>query len=218
MQLEKLAKSHKEFKEKYLSEYATRFQELAVKGQSPKVLFISCSDSRVIPNLITHTNPGDLFIDRNVGNLVPPFQPGSECTAVSASIEYAVAHLQVEDIIVCGHSFCGACKALYEESDPNDTKTEHLTRWLEYAKESKLSALAMVGREDKDALLRATERFNVIAQLKNLLSYHVVQDALEEGKLFIQGWYYHIESGDLEYFDPIEHRFKALDEIDIKTD
>ncbi len=214
MQFTKLAKSHQEFKNKHLKEYADQFKELALKGQSPKVLFISCSDSRVIPNLITHTKPGELFIDRNVGNLVPPYQKDSSCTAVAASIEYAIEHLHVEDIIICGHSYCGACKALYEEHDTEDPNTEKLIQWLEYAKESKISALAMVGKENKEKLLRATERFNLIEQLRHLLTYPVVQKALKEGQLFIQGWYYHIESGDLEYFDPIEHRFKPLNDLE----
>ena len=211
MQLAELAKSHREFKQKHQKEYAEHFKELAVKGQSPKILFISCSDSRVVPNLITHTDPGDLFIDRNVGNIVPPYSHDKQGTAVSATIEYAVSHLHVEDVIVCGHTHCGACKALYEEHAP-DEKLEHLQWWLEFANEAKLEALGTVGRHDQQKLLQATERFNIITQIRNLLTYPVIQDALETEGIFIQGWYYHIESGDVEYFDPVEHRFKLLEE------
>ncbi len=211
MQLAELAKSHKEFKKKHQKEYAEHFKDLALNGQHPKILFISCSDSRVIPNLITHTAPGDLFIDRNVGNIVPPYSHEQRGTAVSASIEYAVSHLQVEDIIVCGHTHCGACKALYEDHEP-DEKLEHLDWWLDYARDSKTQALATVGSQDKEKLLRATEQFNIITQIRNLMTYPLIQETLENKGIFIQGWYYHIESGDVEYFDPVEHRFRLLED------
>jgi carbonic anhydrase len=213
MSLKELATSHAEFKQKHQKELAQHFAELAEKGQNPETLFISCSDSRVLPNLITNTKPGDLFIDRNVGNLIPPFMHNSECTAISASVEYAIHHLHVKNIIVCGHTHCGACAALYEENDSEDQDTEHLVRWLQFANSAKMEAVAMIGKQDKEQLLRATERFNVIEQLRHLLTYPVVQKAIEEDSLFIQGWYYHIENGDVEYFDPIEHRFKLLTEL-----
>ncbi len=217
MSVAELAKSHKKFKEKYAREYAEHFKELAQKGQNPKTLFISCSDSRVVPNLITHTRPGDLFIDRNVGNLVPPFKLDSDCVAISASIEYALFDLKVENIIVCGHTHCGACKALYEDL-PEDSRIEHLKRWLHYADGSKEQALAMVGTQEKEKLYRATERFNIIQQLKHLLTYPLVKEGVEAGNLFIQGWYYHIESGELEYFDPVEHRFVPLEMIESRSE
>lgn len=209
--LKRLAKSYKDYKVKHRKDYAKKYRELVEKGQSPKTLFIGCSDSRVVPNIITGTDPGDIFVDRNVGNIVPPYQHDKDGTAVSASIEYAVAHLHVEDIIVCGHTHCGACHALYENHAP-DEKLEHLDWWLSFAKNAKLEALAMIGQSNEDQLLRATEKFNIIEQLKNLLTYPIIQDELESGNIYIQGWYYHIETVDVEIFDPLEHRFKALDD------
>ena len=119
----------------------------------------------------------------------------------------------MENIIVCGHTHCGACKALYEDL-PEDERIEHLRRWLRFAEGTKEQALAMVGIQEKERLYRATERLNVIQQLKNLLTYPLVKEAVEAGDLFIQGWYYHIESGELEYFDPVEHRFVPLETIE----
>ncbi len=212
MGVQTLVSAHKKFKETHAKEYAEHFKKLAEEGQSPKTLFISCSDSRVVPSLITHTKPGELFIDRNIGNIVPPFREDTECSAVSASIEYAVNTLEVENIIVCGHTDCGACQALYKDM-PASRDTVHIGRWLNFARNARDQALAMVGKQNKKTLYTATERFNIIEQLKNLMSYPTVKANVLEGKLFIQGWYYHIENGDLEYFDPIEHRFKLLEEF-----
>lgn len=212
MGIHMLVDAHKEFKETHAKEYAEHFKKLAQEGQNPKTLFISCSDSRVVPNLITHTKPGELFIDRNIGNIVPPFREDSECAAIPASVEYSVHELGVENIIICGHTDCGACKALYEDL-PNAGEIVHISKWLSYAHDARDQALALVGQQDKKALYAATERFNIIEQLKNLMSYPLVKQKVLEGKLFIQGWYYHIDSGDLEFFDPVEHRFKLLEEF-----
>ncbi len=209
--LQKLAHSYKQYKEKHRKEYKEKYKDLVEKGQSPRTLFIGCSDSRVVPSIITGTDPGDIFVDRNVGNIVPPYIHDKQGTAVAATIEYAVSHLKVEDIIVCGHTHCGACKALYEKHE-HDERLEHLEWWLDFAKNAKLEAMAMIGGSDENLLLRSTERFNIIEQLKNILTYPLIQEELERENIFIQGWYYHIETGDVEYFDPIEHRFKLLDE------
>lgn len=212
MGVETLAKSHQDFKRIYKQEYVERFKELAEKGQSPKTLFISCSDSRVVPNLITHSDPGDLFIDRNIGNIVPPFDPDCECAAIPASVEYAIFELHVEDIIICGHTDCGACKALYEDL-PHEVEISHIEKWLRFAQPAKEKAETLAGVGDTAKLLAATEKFNIIEQLTNLMSYPLVKQKVRDGELQIQGWYYHIDSGDLEYFDPVEHRFFPLDKI-----
>lgn len=212
MAVETLVESYRKFREKCDKEYVQHFQKLAKEGQNPKTFFISCSDSRVVPNLITHTRPGDLFIDRNIGNIVPPFEEGGKCCAVSASIEYAIFSLEVENIIVCGHSHCGACKALYEDL-PQESSVAHIGRWLEYAQGAKEQALALVGSEDKKALLVATEKFNVVEQLKHLMTYPLVKERVLEGRLFLQGWYYHIGDGSLEYFDPVIHAFRPIERL-----
>jgi len=211
MGVETLIRSHQRFKEQYGKKYITLFKELVDNGQSPKTLFISCSDSRVIPNLVTLTRPGDLFVTRNIGNFIPPFDPECECSATPAVIEYALVHLNVENIIVCGHTDCGACKALYHDI-PDGEEEVHLKRWLRFGEGAKNQAVGLVGTQDQEALLRATEKFNVIEQLKNLLTYPAVKRKVEEGDVFVQGWYYHTESGNLEYFNPSEYRFLPIEE------
>ncbi len=212
MGVETLAKSHQDFKRIYKQEYAERFKELAEMGQSPKTLFISCSDSRVVPTLITHSHPGDLFIDRNIGNIVPPFDPNSECSAIPASVEYAIFELHIENIIICGHTDCGACKALYEDL-PHEVEISHIEKWLRFAQPAKEKAETLVGVNDPKKLFVATEKFNIIEQLTHLMTYPLVKQKVRAGELFIQGWYYHIDSGELEYFDPVEHRFFPLENI-----
>lgn len=211
MGAETLIRSHKEFKEKYGKKYSSLFQKLVEEGQSPKTLFIACSDSRVVPNLITYTKPGDLFIARNIGNFVPPFSPDSEASGTPAVIEYALSVLNVDNIILCGHTECGACKSLYQDIPTDDIEMTHIRKWLRFGESAKEQALAFVGMKDKKTLYKATEKFNVIEQLKNLLTYPAVKRKVAEGKIFVQGWYYHLDSGELEYFDPIEHRFLPVD-------
>jgi len=211
MGIDTLIESHKEFKEKYGQKYASLFKELVEKGQSPKTLFIACSDSRVVPNLITHTKPGDLFIARNIGNFVPPFDPDSQASATPAVLEYAVSILNVENIILCGHTECGACKSLYQELPEDDLETVNIRKWLAFGESAKTQALALAGVENRERLYRATEKFNVIDQLKNLLTYPGIKRRVSERDIFVQGWYYHLDTAELEYFDPVEHRFMPLE-------
>ncbi len=206
-----LIESHKEFKRKYGQKYASLFKELVEKGQSPKTLFIACSDSRVVPNLITHTRPGDLFIARNIGNFVPPFDPESQASATPAVIEYAVSVLNVDNVILCGHTECGACKSLHQEIPEDDIEMTNIRKWLTFGEGAKAQAVALVGKEDPKKLYSATEKFNVIEQLKNLLTYPAIKRKVAEGTIFVQGWYYHLDNGELEYFDPVEHRFLPLE-------
>ncbi len=207
-----LVESYKQFREKYGQKYSGLFQELVEQGQSPKTLFIACSDSRVVPNLITHTRPGDLFIARNIGNFIPPFDPESEASATPAAIEYAVSVLNVDNIIVCGHTDCGACKSLYQEIPEDNIEMTNIRKWLRFGDDAKTQALALVGDQNPKDLYAATEKFNIIEQMKNLLTYPAIKRKVAEGEIFIQGWYYHLDSGELEYFDPLKHQFLPIEE------
>ncbi len=210
MSIETLVKSHKKFKEKYGKKYSQLFKDLVEHGQSPKTLFITCSDSRIVPNLITFTKPGDLFIARNIGNFVPPFNPNSEASATPAVIEYAVSVLGVSTVIVCGHTSCGACKSLHDDI-PDNSEMMNIKKWLKFGESAKEQARAFVGNGDLDALYTATEKFNIIEQLKNLLTYPAVKRKVEDGELNVFGWYYHLKSGELECFDPLDKCFVSVE-------
>jgi carbonic anhydrase len=200
MEISALIDGYELFKDKKFKKYENKFLDLVQNGQSPKVLFIACSDSRVDPTLITSSAPGDLFVLRNIGNFVPPFSPDDDYHATAAGIEYATTVLEVTDIIVCGHSHCGAINSLYK--DIKDINLLHVKRWLELGNRAKEyvdnKLCKSVAHEERLAL---TERISVIFQLENLLTYPDVQKRVDEGKLFLRGWYYSLEDGELEYFN-----------------
>ncbi|MFI8942657.1 carbonic anhydrase [Streptomyces syringium] len=168
---------------------AELFAHLAATHR-PTTLFISCSDARVVPELLTQSEPGELFVIRTAGNLVPAHTPGSD--GVAASIEYAVAVLGVRDIVVCGHSACGAMTALAENHDLSGAPA--IADWLRHADASRARATAETGTENVAALVRE----NVLAQLANLATHPSVARALAQNTVTLHGWVYDIPTGAVE--------------------
>ena len=180
------------------------------KQQQPHSLFITCSDSRIVPTMITKTLPGELFIIRNVANLVPYHHDSEEFLATTSAIEYAVQVLNVENIIVCGHSNCGGCNALYAPEEQLE-RVPHTRKWLELARPVK----DMVERDPallEDIVKRewVTEQLNVVEQRKHLLTYPYIAQRVDEGKLNIYGWYYMIGTGEVFNYNEQEHRFVLI--------
>jgi carbonic anhydrase len=180
------------------------FRKLAT-SQNPSTLFIACSDSRVVPELLTQREPGDLFVIRNAGNIVPSYGP--EPGGVSATVEYAVAALGVTDVVICGHSDCGAmtavatCKCL-----------DHMpavASWLRHADAAKVVNQAHEHASERDRV-NAMVRENVIAQLTNLKTHPSVALALEQGRLNLHGWVYDIETGAIDALQGNTRRFVSL--------
>lgn len=194
------------FQKNAFPERVKLFKNLA-NQQSPRALFISCSDSRLVPELVTQREPGDLFVIRNAGNIVPSYGP--EPGGVSASVEYAVAALRVNDIVICGHSDCGAmtavatCKCL-----------DHMpavSNWLRYADSARVVNEARQ-HQDQPSKVASMVRENVIAQLANIQTHPSVRLALEEGRVTLHGWIYDIESGRIDAFDGRTGSFVSLAE------
>lgn len=183
------------------------FQELA-KGQKPETLFVTCSDSRIDPGLLTQTQPGDLFILRNAGNIVPPF--GALQGGEAATIEFAVAGLGVKDIIVCGHSHCGAMKALLEPELAASMPS--LVNWLACCEATRRIVLDNYGDLEGEELLTATVEENVLVQLENLRTLPAVASRLVRGNLHLHGWLYEIETGKVSAFDVASGQFVPLAE------
>ena len=183
------------FRSDYFPTHQQRFQDLVAQGQHPKTLFIGCSDSRVVPELITGAEPGDLFVLRNVANIVPPFGLGE--VGPGAAVEYAVLHLHVEHLVVCGHTDCGGIKAL--DHPPDWSREPHIARWIENARPAQTRVQASSLPAEEQHL--ATVRENVLLQLENLRSYDPVREAEREGRLVLHGWVYHLENGAFERFD-----------------
>lgn len=169
-----------------------QFQNLVKDGQHPTILFIGCSDSRLVPYLLTGTGPGELFIVRNVGAFVPPYDGSAGYHGTSAAIEFAVLNLKVSRIVVCGHSHCGGIRALYEEVDP---QARNLAAWLELGREAALPV------QVTPEALRRTEQRAVVLQLERLMGYPMVREQVEAGRIFLHGWHYVIEEGEVHVFD-----------------
>ncbi len=204
-----LLEGNEVFKNSYFKEHANKLVGLAQNGQHPKALYIGCADSRVVPDLIIDASPGDLFVLRNVGNFVAPFSPDEDFHATASGIEYATSVLQVTEIIICGHTHCGAIQALYEDID--DPNLVHTKKWLSLGEKAKNLAIRALGEEgDKETLLRLTEQLSVISQIENLLTYPSVKEKVDAGEINIHGWIYEIDTGSIEYYDPEVSEFKVL--------
>jgi carbonic anhydrase len=180
------------FHSDYFPLHQQRFQDLVAQGQHPKTLFIGCSDSRLVPYLLTGAGPGELFLVRNVGALVPPYDGSHGLHGTMAAIEYAVLGLKVERIIVCGHSHCGAIRTAYEGA-PEEAVA--LRAWLKLLEEAMLPVVS------SPEAMRRTEQRGVVLQLERLLGYPMVRRAVEAGHLSLHGWHYVIEDGEVHVFD-----------------
>jgi carbonic anhydrase len=182
------------------------FQELA-GGQKPLALFITCSDSRIIPDLLAQTGPGELFVLRNAGNLVPPFGAGTGGEA--ATIEYALVQLRVRDIILCGHSKCGAMHGLLQPEALG--RLPSVNGWLEHAR-AILPKVQSAGSLPPDEMLQQAIEENVLLQLEHLRTHPAVRDALEARTVRLRGWVYHFEKGTVDSYDPLTGTFIPLEQ------
>jgi carbonic anhydrase len=192
-----------------VARYRRLFERLAREGQHPHSLFVSCADSRVVANLLTHSDPGDLFNVKNVGNVVPP-DSGVPSHSIAAAIEYAVSVLEVRDIVVCGHSQCGAMRALLEGLPPG-TPMPHLAEWmrlLEPVRRAVEAGHADLG--DPGERVNQAARRNIAWALDNLRTYPCVTARLAAGKLRLHGWMFTIASAEVEELDERSGRFVPL--------
>jgi carbonic anhydrase len=203
--MERLIEGYEHFKTEVFPRRRAEFHLLA-EGQQPQWLFITCSDSRVVPDLILGTRPGDLFIARNVGNVVPI--TSQDVDGVAATIEYAVEVMKVKQAILCGHSDCGALKAALDHTGME--KMPKASRWLHHVEAAFSHRQPVNPADGPQAELAALIRGNVVAQLLNLKAQPSVLRALMEGRLTVHGWYYDILRGQIEQYDEELQRFLPL--------
>jgi carbonic anhydrase len=178
-------------------------------GQAPEALFITCSDSRINPNLITQTEPGELFILRNAGNIVPAY--GLQTGGEAATIEFAVSGLGVKDIILCGHGDCGAMSALFYPEQYKDMPV--LKSWLTNAEATRRIVLENYENADTDHLLNVASQENVLVQIENLRTHPAVAARLARGDLSIHAWMYKMETGSIFGYDPLQGQFLPPTEL-----
>jgi len=193
MAIDRLITGFRNFRDAYYSGQPEFYRSLVEKGQKPEVMVVACSDSRVNPSIIAQAKPGELFIVRNVANLVPPYEPDSSYHGTSAAIEYAVRVLGVGHIIVLGHSHCGGIHSIYD-GDGKSASREFIDDWMAIVGSTVQSTLT------GEALLRYVEKEAVKISLANLLSFPWVQDRVDAGNLETHGWWFDLEEGDLKSY------------------
>lgn len=200
------ARGHQEFKNLFFKENEDKFVRLVAKGQAPKTLFIGCSDSRVVPEIISSARPGELFVIRNAGNFVPYNDPAILWDGVAATIQFAVEVIGVTDIIVCGHSHCGAIQGLFQ-----DIKLESLAHWLRFGHEAKKVTLLALGEDTSpETKYSVAERISVLYQLEHLMTYPYVKEKVRDKKIALHAWHFTIDTGVIEYYDPETLKFVPL--------
>jgi carbonic anhydrase len=205
--VQKLQAGIHHFQANYFASHRDLFEQLAENGQRPETLFVTCSDSRVVPNLITNAAPGELFIVRNVGNIIPSAARGV-LGGVSAAIQYAVEVLEVGNVIVCGHTHCGAIDAILHPD-----RVAHLpfvSRWLKESSSIPGLIEERYGHLDGEARVVAAVQENVLVQIENLRSFDFVTRRLESGALKMSAWVFKIATGQVFDYDPVSGQFMQL--------
>lgn len=203
--MQKLIEGLHRFQSEVFSTQRELFAKLA-QGQSPEVMFICCSDSRINPSLITQTRPGEMFVLRNAGNIVPAYSHGTQGEA--ATIEFALVSLKIQHIVVCGHSGCGAMKGLLHPEALEALPA--MKEWLKHAETTQRLIRENYQHLQGDALLTATAEENVLVQLENLRTHPTVREHLERRELTLHGWVYKLETGQMFNYDPESGQFVPL--------
>ncbi len=205
--MQKILDGVRRFRSTVFYEQQALFERLARK-QAPQALFITCSDSRINPNLITQTEPGDLFLLRNAGNIVPPY--GAASGGEGATIEYAISVLKLQHVIICGHKHCGAIHALLHSDKARDLPA--VRAWFSHAETTRRIVRENYAHLEGEALESVAVAQNVLAQIENLKTHPSVAAALARGELSVYGWVYTIETGEVQGYDAALKRFVALTE------
>lgn len=204
-EVKKLIEGYRRFYKSYFVNDKQLFTDLSL-GQSPRTLIIACSDSRVDPSIVFGAGPGDIFVIRNVANLVPPYQPDSAYHGTSAALEFAVTQLGVRHIVVMGHSGCAGIRTLLESETSSASAFIH--NWVNIAADAKQATLAKC--PDHDKAQTCCEQEGILVSLKNLKSFPWIAEKIAHGELRLHGWHFSIEDGTLTAFDESIDSFNAI--------
>ncbi|MBK7422604.1 MAG: carbonic anhydrase [Propionivibrio sp.] len=194
------------FQEKYFSEDRELFEQLR-QGQRPKAAIVACADSRVDPALLMDAEPGDVFVVRNVANLVPPYAPGGGYANVPAALEFAVLSLAVEHVIVLGHAQCGGIHALMNGTGPGG---EFIGKWVGIAQRARERVLADLPAKTPALQARACEQAAILVSLENLMTYPWIAERVTTGAMHLHGWYFDIAEGELLSYQPARNGFERI--------
>lgn len=208
-EIKKLIDGFHRFRAQHYGRDGTPFKQLVREGQAPKTMVIACCDSRVDPAIVTDCDPGDLFVVRNVANLVPPYETGGHYHGTSAALEFAVRFLAVRHVVVLGHARCGGIRALVQGVDGGEP-SQFIQPWMEIAAAARLKAMdGKTGRPPAEAE-RACEQAAIEVSLDNLLSFPWIRRRVETGQLYLHGWYFDMDHGALLRYNPADGRFDSL--------
>lgn len=207
---EQLTDRFRRFKHRHFVPNADQYEELATYGQDPEVMVISCCDSRVDPETIFTAMPGEMFVVRNVANLVPPYETGGKYHGVSTAIEFAVMNLRVKHIVIMGHSGCGGIKAALDQSAAIQTEAMFISRWMSMLDDARLQVLAAHQMAPTAEKLRLLELEGIKSSIKNLRTFPFVKKEEDKGRLSLHGAYFEIATGTLSVLNHSRGEFFAL--------
>ena len=207
----KLTAGFKKFRDDGFPEKRAAYEALVDQGQSPKVALVACSDSRVDPALVLQADPGDLFVVRNVANLVPPHERDGHYHGTSAALEYAVEHLEVGHLIVFGHAHCGGIRSMFAKTGEGSEGSQFVLPWMSLVRSAYLRVQGTMPNASEDEKARACEQSAVLVSLENLMTFPSIRERVSDGRLHLHGWYLDIRSCTLHIYDPIQQRFEAVD-------
>jgi carbonic anhydrase len=206
----KFVQGFKRFQHQYLDNRRTLFNRLIEEGQRPRALMIACCDSRCDPALLTDCDPGDMFVVRNVANLVPPHTQATFFAATSSALAFAVCNLEVEHVIVMGHACCGGIRTLMANRPPECDEEALIAQWLGIAADARQHVLQELPGKPAEIQARACEQAAVLISLENLLSYPWIRRRVHEGSLALHGWYFDMERGELLQYQADAGKFQVL--------
>ena len=207
----KLTAGFKKFRDDGFQEKRATYEALVDRGQHPKVALIACSDSRVDPATVLQADPGDLFVVRNVANLVPPDERGGQYHGTSAALEYAVEHLEVGHLIVLGHAHCGGIRSMFAKTGEGSEGNQFVLPWMSLVRSAYLRVQGTMPHASEDEKARVCEQSAVLVSLENLMTFPAIRERVSDGRLHLHGWYIDIRSCTLHIYDPIQQCFEAVD-------
>ncbi|HKL37903.1 MAG TPA: carbonic anhydrase [Bacteroidales bacterium] len=207
--MNKLFEGARQFSRQGYENHKSLFDQLKDR-QKPHTLFLTCSDSRIVPALITQSLPGELFVIRNVANIVPPAHQAERFAENLSAVEYAVQVLNVDQVVICGHSNCGGCRALFSEPVALNS-LPHTSQWLKLARPARERAKARQYQLWRDNPFRSVEQENILLQMENMNSHPFVNDRQKSGSLPVFGWYYDIGRGEILNYNPDTGKFERIE-------
>ena len=209
-EIDSLIAGFRRFQSAYYGEQRELVERLISQGQTPKVMVVACCDSRVDPAIVTDCDPGDLFVVRNVANLVPPYEEGGGHHGTSAALEFAVRCLHVSHVIIMGHAHCGGIRALLGDIPLDGSAGQFITPWMAIAEDARRIVAANHDAADFSTRAVACEKEAVRVSLENLMSFPFVREAVATGGLQLHGWYFDLDRGELHGYDPASGKYDLL--------